>query len=315
MKKILWVTEGDVTGISLEILEKSKKEILALSNKRPIVLVQSQNVLSPSFGEKINLQDLKFIDKGFFIYRNNFLKISQEKKLLVGKPSKYSGGCAYHSLVSASLLQKKLGGDMLTLPLSKEWVIRFGMSSFIGHTEELSKLYNQKTFMLMYSQDLKVIPLTTHIPLNSVSSYIKNIDFLALFSAIKCSSLFKNPKIGVCGLNPHCGEGGKIGSEEKNYIIPLMKKWQKKGMNVSLPISADSIFTSEIKKNFDLILCWYHDQALIPFKALAGKKGVNVTLGLPFLRVSPDHGTAFDIAGKGIADPTSLKLAIKLFSL
>jgi 4-hydroxythreonine-4-phosphate dehydrogenase len=310
----IWITEGDVTGISIEILEKAKNQVLSHSLKRPIILVQTQSMITPSFGLNIPLTDIPDLKKGFYVYQHNVLTKPQAKKLKFGKPSEFSGECAYLSLVSAAMLQKDLGGDILTLPLSKEWVIRSGAKRFIGHTEELQRIYGTKTFMLMYSKDLKVIPLTTHVPLQTVPQLIKKVDYASLFLAIQNSKLLKNPKIGVCGFNPHAGEGGKVGKEEQDFIIPLIKKFRKQGVNLSDPIPADSMFTTEARKQFDIILSWYHDQGLIPFKSLIGKKGVNVTLGLPFLRVSPDHGTAFDIAGKGLASPDSLIECLKILT-
>jgi 4-hydroxythreonine-4-phosphate dehydrogenase len=256
--------------------------------------------------------NLQYLKAGIYRINENKTYAENIRFLTPGKPSIHAASMAYQSLKSAMLKQSQLGGNMITLPLSKEWVKRAGIKDFQGHTEELAKFYNVKTFMLMYSGKLNVITLTTHIPLQAVSETLQKVDYKKLFLAIEKSGLFTKPKIGFCGLNPHAGEGGKIGREEVEFILPLIKKFQKKGWDIDGPISADSIFTKELISNYDLIFSCYHDQGLIPFKSIAGKKGVNITLGLPFIRVSPDHGTAFDIAGKGIASPESLLECFRL---
>lgn len=307
--KTLWISEGDVSGISYEILEKSKNKILDFSNTHKVFLVQTQNRFKLNFAQTIQYEDLK----EFSNLKNGFYQISilnsntKFNSLKLGKPSTLSGKLSYESFRSAVEFQKTYGGNLLTLPLSKEFVLKSGINSkFRGHTEELEKFYKTKTVMLMYSKELAVIPLTTHIPLKEVSKRTKKVELEFIIQTILNSKIFPNLKIGVCGLNPHCGEGGKIGKEEIEWMTRKIKALKKK-YPVSNLISADSIFTKEIRKSFSVILAWYHDQGLIPFKAIAGKKGINVTLGLPFFRVSPDHGPAFDIAQKGNASPESLE--------
>ncbi len=321
--KNIFITEGDPTGISYEIFDGAIDLLQKKSNRFRFIFISSQNKISFKYEKNFivvesnaNLEKVisaKSNSKIIF-YKNNILNKKEEKEIRVGKPSTISGKIAYASLLAGIALQKILGGDIITLPLSKEWVIKSGIKDFKGHTEVFASKYEKKTFMLMYGNKLKVIPLTTHIPLKDVSNTLRKLQIIPLIKAIQNSKLLKSPKIAVCGLNPHAGENGKIGSEEMEIIEPYIKEIRRHGLSVEGPISADSLFIPSISKNFDLIFACYHDQGLIPFKSMEGKNGINVTLGLDFLRVSPDHGTAFDIAGKNLADPGSFIQCIKVLT-
>lgn len=326
----VWITEGDPTGISYDLISASEKDILKTAEKRPVILVQSQRKFAPE--KYINFNEDIFSNalSGFYLHCSP-LSAENEADMIQGKPDEFSGACAYSSLSEAVRLQKKFGGDIITLPLSKEWVQRSekfyqslnikstekkkilkSLKLFSGHTEELQRQYKKNTFMLMYSSEISVIPLTTHVPLMQVKNHLKKVQWEKLFSALEKTDLFTEKRIGVCGLNPHAGEGGKMGTEEIEILIPVIEKFRKKGWKIEGTVPADSIFTKEQIIKYDIILACYHDQGLIPFKHIAGKNGVNTTLGLDFIRVSPDHGTAFDIAGKGIADPASFRACLKL---
>ena len=310
MKPII-ITEGDPTGISYELLDKSISELKRLSLKQPIIFVSSQNQIQSKKKFLFKEYDsIKKITNG--LYGLTSIEIQSKKKISLGKPSDLSGKFAYQSLMTAISLQKKIGGNIITLPLSKEWVIRSGIENFQGHTEVFAHEYNVKTFMLMYSKTLKVIPMTTHIPLKDVSDKLKNFPVEEFVQTITKLKEFKNISLGICGLNPHAGENGKMGSEEQTILIPMIKKIRSYGIKISEPIPADSIFIPEISKKYTMILACYHDQGLIPFKSMIGKKGINRTLGMDFIRVSPDHGTAFDIAGKNIASNESFLECLKL---
>jgi len=321
--KNIFITEGDPTGISYEIFDETLDILKKKSKQFRFILVSSQNEISSkaekeflSINSRVSIE-LALTDRAnakIISYKNTILSKKEAKELKLGKPSVLSGKVAFASLQTAIELQKKFGGDIITLPLSKEWVIKSGIKEFKGHTEVFATEYKRKTVMLMYGNHLKVIPLTTHIPLYKVSSELKKINLPAIVSAIQNSKLMHSPKIAFCGLNPHAGEDGKIGQEEIEIIKPYIAEMKRLGLNVVGPIPADSLFIPEISKNFDLILACYHDQGLIPFKSMEGKNGINVTLGLDFLRVSPDHGTAFDIAGKKIANPGSLIQCIKVLT-
>ena len=168
---------------------------------------------------------------------------------------------------------------------------------------------------MLESDKLRVVPLTTHIPISSVSKKL-NIGMIIekiniLNKELKKIYKIKKPKIYISGLNPHSGDGGKIGKEELKIIYPAIKKLEKIGLNVKGPFPGDTLFQKNKIKKYDVAVCMYHDQALIPIKTLYSGNIINITLGLDFIRTSPDHGTALDIAGKKIADPNSLILAIR----
>ena len=187
---------------------------------------------------------------------------------------------------------------LVTGPISKENVISF-KSNFSGHTEHIQKLTkSEDVLMVLGSSALKVAIATTHVPLKKVPKLIKKFKV-------------KNPRIKLLGLNPHAGEGGKIGDEEKNILIPAVKELRKKKINVSMPMSADTAFTKKLLKETDAYLGMYHDQVLPVLKALSFGNSVNITLGVPIIRTSVDHGVALDIAGSGRADTSSLKEAIR----
>jgi len=217
---------------------------------------------------------------------------------------------------AVDILKKGKAHALVTAPVNKEAINKSGIP-FQGHTEYLAASTNTKIFaMMLCGGPLKVTTVTRHVPLKKVSGIItqeKIIEAVRLTGAgLKKYFGIRNPRIGVCGLNPHCGEGGKIGREEQDIIIPAIKKIRRFVPKIQGPISGDVIFYMAYNGKLDAVISMYHDQGLGPLKMTAFEKGVNVTLGLPFIRTSPDHGTAYDIAGKGIANPTSMKEAIKL---
>ncbi len=170
--------------------------------------------------------------------------------------------------------------------------------------------------MMLASDQLRVVPTTIHIAIKDIratltADLIEDTIRITHAGLIKDFGL-KNPRIAVAGLNPHAGEGGAMGNDEIDLITPLIDRLIEQGFNLTGPLPADTMFHARARKTYDAAVCMYHDQALIPIKTLDFDRGVNVTLGLPFIRTSPDHGTAFDIAGKGIADPTSLIEALKM---
>ena len=188
---------------------------------------------------------------------------------------------------------------------------------FSGHTEylgHLSKL-NKLPVMMLESDKLRVVPLTTHIPISSVSKKLTTEIIIEKVKVLNKELIeiykIKNPKIYVSGLNPHSGDGGKIGQEELTIIYPAIKKLEEFGLNVKGPIPADTLFQKNKIVEFDVAVCMYHDQALIPIKTLYSNNIINITRGLDFIRTSPDHGTALDIAGMKKANPNSLILAIE----
>jgi 4-hydroxythreonine-4-phosphate dehydrogenase len=213
---------------------------------------------------------------------------------------------------------------LVTLPIAKSWLQGAGFGH-PGHTEFLAELADRHypgkrhfPVMMLVSEELRVVPLTIHVPLNAVFPLI-TVDRILLTVRTMQRSLVEafgiaSPRIAVAGLNPHAGEDGTMGNEEEDVIAPAVATLRAEGFDVRGPLSADTLFRPEARKRYDAVLAMYHDQALIPLKTLAFDHGVNVTLGLPFVRTSPDHGTAFDIAGTGRASPESLIAALEVAS-
>ncbi len=211
----------------------------------------------------------------------------------------------------------------VTNPISKE-IFYQASFRYPGHTEYLAELAlrysgtSARAVMLIWSPELAVVPATVHVPLARVPALLTRALLVetGTIAARDLSSRFgiKNPRLAFTGLNPHAGEGGAMGREEIEVIAPAVADLTAAGVTVSGPHAADSLFRPNMRKTYDAVIAMYHDQALIPIKTIAFDRAVNVTLGLPFIRTSPDHGTAFDIAGKGIADPASLLAALNLAS-
>ncbi len=215
---------------------------------------------------------------------------------------------------------------IVTGPINKAAWAKAGHKQFPGHTELLANRFGVKHFGMMFhargdkasslmAHDLNVILATAHIPLMEVGNVltIGRVSDTIDLGSDACKRLgIKNPRIAVCGLNPHAGEEGLLGDEDQRFIEPAIKIARSNGIDVSGPFPADTIFISAIQGKFDLVVAMYHDQGLIPVKLLARDCAVNMTVGLPVIRTSPDHGTAFDIAGKNLADPGSMRSAILL---
>ena len=206
---------------------------------------------------------------------------------------------------------------LCTAPIHKKALIDGADFPYPGHTEFLADIAGAPLAVMMLACDtLRVVPTTIHIPLSDVPTALTP-DLLRDTIRITHAALIRDfgiptPRIAVAGLNPHAGEGGIMGHEETDLITPALDQLRAEGMTLAGPLSADTLFHTAARANYDAAICMYHDQALIPIKTLAFDQGVNVTLGLPFIRTSPDHGTAFDIAGKGIANPSSLLAALHM---
>ncbi|WP_142416355.1 4-hydroxythreonine-4-phosphate dehydrogenase PdxA [Bartonella massiliensis] len=222
---------------------------------------------------------------------------------------------------AVQLIQSGHASALVTCPIAKKNLYDIGFE-FPGHTEFLADLAH-KAFhrsyhpvMMLAGPRLKTVPMTVHIPIKDVPSQLTHhlITQTAFITEYDLKTRFKitSPRLAVAGLNPHAGEGGTMGREEFEVIMPAIEYLKKKGLNITGPLPADTMFHECARKTYDVALCMYHDQALIPVKTLDFDTTVNVTLGLPFIRTSPDHGTAFDIADKGIASPESFIAALKL---
>ncbi|MEK6646186.1 MAG: 4-hydroxythreonine-4-phosphate dehydrogenase PdxA [Candidatus Firestonebacteria bacterium] len=321
-KPIVLITMGDAAGIGPEVIIK------ALSNKKihkicfPVVIgdlsVMQFAILKFKSDFKINIvTDIKaekFIPKCINLFDMSNLNASEIK---MGQINKLAGKSSIEYIEKAvELINKNMANAVVTAPINKEAIARAGFW-YQGHTEFLAKLTNTKHFeMMLVGGSLKVVLVTRHIPLKEVSKFLSKEKIV---QTIKITNKYlkeyfniKSPKIGVLGLNPHSGEGGLFGLEEKEIIIPAIKYANKININAIGPLVPDACFYKALKGEFDALVCMYHDQGLIPLKMLFFDKGVNITLGLPFIRTSADHGTAYDIAGKGIANCGSMIFAIEL---
>jgi 4-phospho-D-threonate 3-dehydrogenase / 4-phospho-D-erythronate 3-dehydrogenase len=210
---------------------------------------------------------------------------------------------------------------LVTAPVNKEAIIRAGENSFVGQTELLSEMANTtRTAMMLLGCDdrnrwLRVALATVHVPIREVAARLKRekVELAIELAANACRDLgLPRAKIAVCGLNPHAGEGGKIGDEEITTITPAVESMKQRRFDVHGPFAADALFHYVFRGDYDAVVAMYHDQGLVPLKMIGFERGVNWTLGLPFIRTSPDHGTAYNIAGKGVANPSSMIEAVRL---
>lgn len=300
------ITMGDPQGIGPEVIVKALRSRVLLGLAEYVI-----------FGHEKAFAGLP----GFTALRRHPHVRFVEVRAGIGKltPLK-AGSLAFESLEAATALLKSGGADALvTAPISKSRIAKAGFA-FPGHTEYLCDRFGvQKYAMMLFHSRLKVVLLTIHLPLKEIFTKItrENIHEKLALTAEALVHQFgkKNPHIAVCGLNPHAGEGGLLGDEENQIIRPAVASFSKKKryahVKVSGPHSADTIFNDALNGQFDAVLCHYHDQGLIALKSTGFDEGVNMTLGLPFIRTSPDHGTAFDIAGKGLANPKSMAMAIR----
>ncbi|MGE0232535.1 MAG: 4-hydroxythreonine-4-phosphate dehydrogenase PdxA [Flavobacteriaceae bacterium] len=239
-----------------------------------------------------------------------------------GKPTRASATPVVSSIEKAvAMVHAGTAAAVVTAPIAKEVLYGAGFA-FPGHTEFLGALASRhwggawRPVMMLASDELRVVPVTVHIPLSEVPARLTR-ELIVETSRIVARDLEKRfaiaaPRIAVCGLNPHAGEGATIGLEDRDVIAPAIEMLRTEGLDIRGPLPADTMFHHRARKTYDAVLAMYHDQALIPIKTLSFDEAVNVTLGLPFIRTSPDHGTAFDIAGKGVARPDSLIAAIAL---
>lgn len=321
-RPIVAVTMGDASGIGPEIIIKAFQNPEIQNTVKPIVIGDARIMkaaIKYSKGANMEINAVKSVSAAKFI--NGTIDVLDLANL---EPSKVKMGqiCAPCGKAAAEYLEKaiKLALEkevdaIATAPINKEAIHKAGYR-FDGHTEILAKRTKTKNYAMMFVSDpFWVMLVTTHLPLNKVSRAINKKKVLR---TIKLANEFlykirgKKPKIGVAGLNPHAGEGGIFGSEEKKAIKPAVDEAKKLGINVKGPISPDGIFYLANVGLFDIVIAMYHDQGLIPLKLLSFNRSVNVTVGLPIIRTSVDHGTGFDIAGKGWANPTSLIEAIKV---
>jgi 4-hydroxythreonine-4-phosphate dehydrogenase len=324
-KVIIGVSMGDPTGIGPEVtvkalLDKSirKKIFPVIFGDKGVLAKLAEDIgLKVRFREISTLDNLKSIALGereLLVKSISNLKMT---RLRYGRPDRNCGRAMVNYVKEA--VKACLDGyvhAIVTAPINKEIINEAGFR-YGGHTEMIAELTGAKEFTMMFvSKHFKVSLVTIHVPLKDVSMKItpQRIYKVGLLTWKTLRQYFglKNPKIGVCGLNPHAGEGGIFGDEEKDMIYPAIVSMRSIGIDAEGPLSPDTAFWKAYNKQFDAIIAMYHDQGLIPVKLVDFDNAVNLTIGIPIIRTSPDHGTAYNIAGKGVADPSSMKAAIEL---
>ncbi len=303
-------TSGDINGIGPEIIVKTLKEAL-VNSKHKFIIPIAKNVIKVldevyelNFKYVILESDREIADSN---ERVIFLPLN-EAEFKPGVPTIYSGASSIESIKRGySLIENKIADAIVTAPISKEAIINAGFT-YPGHTELFQELTgaNQSTMMFL-SRAMKCGLATIHTPIREVPDKLSQIQLRntinAVFNSLKDDLGYDNPKIAILGLNPHAGENGKLGKEEDTIIRPVIKAFNK--CEIEGPYPADAFFGNKFYRDYDAFIAMYHDQALIPFKMLNFSSGVNFTAGIPIVRTSPDHGTAFDIAWKNLADHLS----------
>ena len=321
MKKIIY-SPGEPSGIGPDLIIQLSCSTFWNQINIPIACIADPELLidrANTLGKKIKIKEISNPGELKKNKRNEIqvIKIAKCPNTKYGKLHRSNAKYVLDNLnygIDTALTNKKVG--LVTGPISKENIISID-KKFSGHTEHIQKLTKSKdVLMLLESEKLKVALATTHIPLKAVPKKItKSLIInkaIILDDELKNKFKIKNPQISLLGLNPHAGEGGKIGSEEKEILLPAVKELRKKKINISYPKSADTAFTKKGLKETDAFLGMYHDQVLPVLKALSFGSAVNVTLGIPIVRTSVDHGVALDMAGSGKSDTASLKEAIKI---
>ena len=312
--KPIIIVPGQPNSIFFEIFFKSlrKKKILS-----PLILICDLNSFRTNldkFKLKQNYQSLRTISglskisKKFINVIDIKLKKSKKKKIQLNHDNDYITECFDAAF---KIIKKKITNKFLNGPINKQ---KFLNNKYLGITEYLSQHFNKKnTGMLIYNKELSVCPVTTHLPIKIISKKITKkliVNRLSMINNFFLKNLKKKPKIAVTGLNPHCESYLKI-NEDKSIIYPAIKFAKNKGILVKGPYSADTIFLKQNRKKFDVVLGMYHDQVLTPLKTLYEYDAINITMGLPFIRVSPDHGPNEKMINKNISNPTSLYKALQ----
>ncbi len=317
------ISIGDVNGIGIEIILKTFQDKRMLDFCVPVIFGSTKLISEYKKQTNITTQinGIHHINKAFPNKINVLNVWKEDVEVELGRPTKKSGEYAFKSLEAAT--NALVDGEidiLVTAPINKD-NIQSENFSFPGHTEFLESKLEGESLMILMTDQLKIGLITGHIPIsdvsNSITSEIIKQKTAILYQTLKQDFGVNKPKIAVLGLNPHCGDKGVIGNEDDEIIKPTLEEIQQEGKLVYGPYAADSFFGSENYKNFDAVLAMYHDQGLAPFKTLSFGEGVNFTAGLSKIRTSPDHGTAYELAGKNKASISSFKeaifTAIKLF--
>ena len=318
-KLVVGITQGDSNGIGYEVIIKSLADARILDSFTPVIYGSSKLM---GFYRKtlhnIDQMDVNVVSSAQEAAPRKINLVNCLPDNIYAEPGQATPEAAKAAITSLSTAVKDLKEGMIdvlvTAPINKRSMDESGFG-FTGHTEYLQKEFNaDEIAMIMVSDQLKVGVVTGHIPLREVVSHITVENILRKLRIMKASLerdfAIVDPKIAVLGLNPHCGDGGLLGDEEQNIILPAVQQAVKEGIQAFGPYSPDGYFGLGNYSRFDATLTMYHDQGLAPFKAIAFADGVNYTAGLPVVRTSPDHGTAYNVAGRDEADPRSMMQAI-----
>ncbi len=314
------ISQGDINGIGYEVIMKTLNDPRILEMCTPVVYGSPK--VAAYHRKALNMESFNFntIRKASEAdpRKSNIINcVDDNIRVELGKISDVAGEASYMAL-DAAVNDLKAGeiDALVTAPISKD-NIQSEKFNFPGHTEFLAEQFNTDNYiMLMVSEMMKIGVVTTHVPLAKVPSLITKEAIVKklriISSSLEQDFSIKKPRIAVLGLNPHSGDGGLLGSEEKEIIIPAIEMAKEEGILAIGPYPTDGFFGSGDYTRFDAILAMYHDQGLTPFKVISFERGVNYTAGLPIIRTSPAHGTAFDIAGEGKASPDSFREALYL---
>lgn len=316
---VVGITQGDSNGIGYEVIIKALSNPQILDICTPVVFgsLKLLSYYKKRIGSHEQLQ-FNLVGSGKEINRKRLNFINSLPEEFMAEPGRESSEGAKGAILSLERAVKELKEGnidvLVTAPFNKESMAKEGFN-FPGHTEYLTQQFGgEESLMFMVSEELKIALATNHLSLKEVSENIseellqKKIKLL--LNSLKRDFAILKPKIAVLGLNPHAGDGGLLGMEESEVVTPVIKEFFNEGELIFGPFSADGFFAHQSYRDYDAVLALYHDQAMIPFKILANERGVNYTAGLPIVRTSPDHGTAFDLAGKGEASHHSMLAAI-----
>ena len=321
-RPIIGITMGDPVGIGPEIILLSLCNPSIYNACRPLVIgdLQILDAVKKCVRSKLHIKSVKDPDEGLYKFGSiDLLNLSEiiPDKVLWGNPTIETGRAMIRYIkVASDLTSKRRIAGMVTCPINKA-AMQIAGCQYNGHTELLAERTRAKNFAMMLAGNrLRVVLVTIHVPLKEVPSLLSEQKIL-LTIKLAWQTLherfgLKTPRIAVAGLNPHAGEAGMFGNEEKTIITPAIHDARNQGFDVVGPLPPDTVFYQAANGRYDAVVSMYHDQGLIPFKLIHFNDGVNITLGLPIIRTSVDHGTAYDIAGTGTADPGSLIAAITM---
>ncbi len=309
---------GDPAGIGPEIIGKSWKQRVEAGLKPFFVIgniADFENL--PGVPARKIEQPMQACDT--FDTALPVIHIHEAVAAIPGEATMDGAQCSLHALeIACGLARSGDAGAIITAPISKSQLYKIGFR-YPGQTEFVSErcgIARENAVMMLAGPSLRVVPMTTHIALKEVPGHLTEALIIARARAAEKAMIrnfgIEKPRIAISGLNPHAGENGNLGDEEQRIMQPAIEELRQDGMDITDPLPADTMFHEEARIKYDVALCPYHDQALIPLKTLHFFDGVNLTLGLPIVRTSPDHGTAFNIAGQDIADPRSMIAAIQM---